>query len=489
MSGQPFITLENITVRVGRRWLLPGTNWQIGQGQNWIVTGANGAGKSTLARVLMGEVAVVKGRVRRHYEADAHRFPDRAPLAMISSEQYHQLFRQEQWVAQMRHFSGRTEEQTPAGDILKHAAMGKKNLNEIPGWQALCAAFDLVDILEKPLIALSSGETRKLLIARALVQQPRLLILDEPFNGLDAASRDRFEHLLAQWVDSGTQLVLIVHRLGEVPAYCTHRLELDHGRIVHQAGQTVMRSPDASSRIRPINANPRAASAPHATVLIQMQGVTVRYGLQVVLDAIDWTVQTGEHWALIGPNGAGKSTLLKLITGDHLQAYANKIDLFGRPKGSGESIWEIRQRIGYLGDDFQARYQRHMTAFDVVCSGFFDSVGLYRHCTAAQMETARRWCRTLALEELAGHPMLQLSFGQQRLILIARAVVKTPQLLILDEPCNGLDAGHRRSVLQMLDRIAGNGHTHLLYVSHQPADMPTCITHRLYLENGRIVGP
>ena len=222
--------------------------------------------------------------------------------------------------------------------------------------------------------------------------------------------------------------------------------------------------------------------------LLSIQGAKAHYGAAQALFGVDLNVMPGETVALVGANGAGKTTLLKLITGDQLQAYANKIVLFGRPKGSGESVWEIKQHIGYLGDDFQARYQRHMTAFEVVCSGFFDSVGLYRQCTAEQKERARWWCNTLALEDLTQRPMMQLSFGQQRLILIARAVVKTPQLLILDEPCNGLDAEYRRAVLHILDQIARNGHTHLLYVSHQAEDMPTCITHRLYLEKGRIVG-
>lgn len=292
-------------------------------------------------------------------------------------------------------------------------------------------------------------------------------------------------------------MVLITHRPAEIPSAFTHLLHLEKGASIwqgpihafletHAMLKTFMNPmiPDGV----PMNSI-RTGGDPEETPLIQMRDVSVRFGPHQVLTGISWTVQPGENWALTGPNGAGKSTLLKLITGDNLQGYANELILFGRPKGSGESVWWIKQQIGYVADDLQLRYQKKMSGFDVVCSGFFDSVGLYRSCSDAQKQTARLWLEKTGTRDLAMQLFSKLSFGEQRMILIVRAMVKTPRLLILDEPCNGLDVANRQRLLEILDVIGRSPATSLLYVSHRPDEMPACITHRLCLEAGRTVQP
>lgn len=502
MAIQPFITLRDVTVRIGGQWLLAHTHWRINYGEHWVIWGANGAGKTTLARTLMGETAVVKGRVLRHYE-DAVTSPDDANgavLAMVSPEQYHHLYERAQMVDAMRHFSGLVGAGASPRDLMP----GESGTQSLPN-QHLINLFDVDILLNKPLEALSSGEIAKLLIARALTAHPRLLILDEPFNGLDRQSRRHLMTLLEQLAAAGIQLVLITHRMNEVAGCFSHVLHLDGGRVVWQGERDVFMGllrpdqnlPPKSETARyfnPVGSDPMGPSCPagkpgpHAPgeQLIRMRNVTVRYGDAWVLKGVDWTVHEGEHWALIGPNGAGKSTLLKLISGDNLQGYANELVLFGRRKGTGESVWGIRRKIGMIDDHIQARYQRRLSGYDVICSGFFDSVGLYRQCTREQRRTAWQWVDHLGLRDLADKTFVQLSFGQQRLMLIARAMVKSPRLLILDEPCNGLDPNHRKRLLAILEVIAENSRTCLLYVSHRPDEMPACITHRLYLEAGRV---
>lgn len=491
MDAAPFLTLEHVTVRLRDRWLLADTHWQIRRGENWVVWGANGAGKTTLARVLTGEVAVVKGWVRRHYEQDPAMCAGRRAVALVSSEQYHRLYRQEQLFDEFRHFSGRLDQATTAADVLRGVSA---QYGPTPS-SAACETqmpdgFDLTAILSKPIQALSSGEMRKLLIACALTAAPCLLILDEPFNGLDKRSREHLVRLLEQRIVSGTQVVLIVHRKEEIPSFFSHLLHVKAGQVVWQGPMAEADMLGPSAKVKTGRGGPSTVRSEDpgdaGEPLIQMREVTVRFGGHVVLDRVNWTLRAGENWAVSGPNGAGKSTLLKLITGDQLQAYANDIHLFGRPKGSGESIWEIKERIGYVADELQARYQHRITALDVICSGFFDSVGLYRYCSDTQREAGSHWVRVLHLEELAARPMAQLSFGQQRLILIARAMVKRPRLLILDEPCNGLDECNRRRILDMVDTIAASGRTNLIYVSHRPDERPSCITHRLQLDSGRV---
>ncbi len=494
MTAAPFITLDNVTVRLRDRWLLEGTCWRIRRGENWVVWGANGAGKSTLAGVLSGEVAVVQGWVRRHYEHDPELCDGRCGVATVSSEQYHRLYQQEQLFDEFRHFSGRLTEATVVADLLQGVLDRHGKDQNDAYWSRVSETLGLEALDGKPIQALSSGEMRKLLIGRALAAEPSLLILDEPFNGLDTRSHGQLVKLLERLVSLGTQMVLIVHHREEIPLFFSHALQVDRGRVVWKGSiaeadamwPLSIAEERAHESVLAASVRSSIKEAVGGELLIRMDQVTVRFGDQLALDRVDWSMRRGENWAITGPNGAGKSTLLKLITGDQLQAYANKIELFGRPRGTGESVWEIKRHIGYVGDELQARYQRKLTAFDVICSGFFDSVGLYRYCTDDQRRTSDRWVQTLHLEDLADHPMSQLSFGQQRLILIARAMVKMPRLLILDEPCNGLDGDNRRRVLLMAETIAATGRTNLLYISHRPDEMPACITHALCLDAGRV---
>jgi molybdate transport system ATP-binding protein len=212
-----------------------------------------------------------------------------------------------------------------------------------------------------------------------------------------------------------------------------------------------------------------------------MKDVTVRYDHVTVLESLNWTVRQGENWAVVGPNGAGKSTLLNLITGDNLQAYANEIYLFGKRRGSGESLWEIKERIGVVSAELQVRYRKDLTAFDVVASGLFDSVGLYRRLAAGQSRRVRETMQRLGLSSLAARNYHQLSYGERRMVLIARALVKSPPLLILDEPCQGLDRANRALILAVIDRIGQKGRTSLIYVTHHEKEIPPSVHHILRL--------
>ena len=495
MENHPFITLEDVALRVGDLRILAGTNWCIAYGQNWVIWGPNGAGKTTLAKALLGTAAVVQGRIRRHYEqaGDGARF--RSAVALVSPEQYHDLYRREQLLNEMRHFSGQVN-QTTRGHFLLADGGNVALPGEDSRWEYIDALLGVSQLAAKPLDALSSGEMTKLLLARALVRNPRMLILDEPFNGLDTASQKALMTIITRLGAEGTQMILITHRLAEIPDNFRHVIRLDRGRVTWQGTRTdfiasITASPSSAPEMSLGQFQPDTAVNQDTTnsddAIVQMRQVTVTYGDQVVLDSVDWTVRAGENWALIGPNGAGKSTLLRLITGDNLQGYANDLVLFGHRKGAGQSVWEIKQFIGVVADDLQARYQRTLSGYDVVCSGFFDSVGLYRRCTPEQRRIAGQWIELLGLTDLAPLPFARLSFGQQRLILIARAMVKSPRLLILDEPCNGLDLAHRRRLLALLDVIGRHGRTNLLYVSHRADEIPACITHWLFLEAGRVL--
>jgi molybdate transport system ATP-binding protein len=228
-------------------------------------------------------------------------------------------------------------------------------------------------------------------------------------------------------------------------------------------------------------ARPPETSDPGAEPLVQMKGVTVSYGAKTVLENIDWTVRGGEHWAVLGPNGAGKTTLLSLIAGDHPQAYANKVFLFGKRRGTGESVWEIKRRISLISSELQLRYQKPVSAIEAVLSGFYDSVGLYRRMSVQERRTAERWLSFVGLAGRAKERFDRLSYGERRRVLLARCLVKTPALLILDEPCQGLDPEMRRRFLALIDQVASLRSPSILYVTHDEDEIPACIDRVLRL--------
>ena len=228
-----------------------------------------------------------------------------------------------------------------------------------------------------------------------------------------------------------------------------------------------------------------ALPASKSAVFIVLKNTTVKYGEIPVLDNLNWTMKYGENWAILGPNGSGKSTLLSLIIGDNPQAYANDVYLFGKRRGSGESIWDIKSRISVVSSELQVHYRKRMRVDDVVLSGFHDSIGLYRRSTGEQKSAAQHWMEIIGIYDKAKLWFDQLSYGQKRMVLLARSMVKLPTILVLDEPCEGLDQLNRRIILGLIDDIGKRTKTHLLYVTHHQDEIPSCITNVLRLEKAR----
>lgn len=478
-SSGDLIRLEHITLRVGGRWILPDTSWTIAQGQNWVILGPNGSGKTSLTAALTGEVPVVAGR--RWRNPDAIRPQD---IVRLSFETHQRLIARDEALDEARGFAG-IDEQGLSIRFLLDATEAKPETVA-----AFIDRWDLFPLLDQPIRSLSTGEMRRFLIARTLLFNPRLLILDEPFDGLDASMRRYLADRITALVREGLQVILVTHREEEILPVMTHFLELGNGRVRHQG--PLPREPRREKRPRKSdhvdeNGGPgTSADTPPVSVrngppLIRMINASVSFEGRRILDNLNWNVYHGENWLVAGPNGAGKSTLLRLISADHLQAYANAIYLFGCRRGTGESIWEIKQRIGMVSSEFQVRYRKSLTGFEVVLSGFFDSVGLFRLAGRAQRKKAMDWLARLQIERLAEKPFDRMSSGQQRMVLIARAVVKDPALLILDEPCQGLDTRNRERVLAMVDHIGSATPTNLIFTTHHADERPPCMTHELQL--------
>ena len=509
----PFITLSDTTLRIGDKLMFKHTDWELQADQHWTIIGPNGSGKSTLANALCRKIPIVHGRIQYFFD-DSDKQQSRSYLKpgeilKISAEAHRELLQQHAGYHQARwqSFEGKnapTVSELLTGKSIEHHSPYEVTPLRVPEEVYLerrQQALDLLEIhylLDRKIIHVSHGEARKVLIVRALMQAPKLLIFDDPFSGLDNASREilrtAIDELLA---NEDLQIMLVTSRADEILEGITHLLCVNDNQVVAQRPKQeimqidFMRQTFLQQEHPTKNAQFQFPTVPQNRkiqheILVEMKQTSAVYGGVEVLQDITWTMKQGEHWAVLGHNGAGKTTLLSMILADNPQSYANEIRLFGKKRGSGESIWDIKRHIGWVSPELQMYYQRNISCHQVVCSGFFDSVGLYKACSPEQVELATQWMRALEIERFANQSLSSLSAGEQRVILLARAFVKNPILLILDEPCQGLDAHYRTHILELLDELCRQTAVSLIYVTHHFDEMPQAITHVLKLEQGCI---
>ncbi|MDR0711162.1 MAG: ATP-binding cassette domain-containing protein, partial [Prevotellaceae bacterium] len=407
--------------------------------QHWAVVGPNGAGKTTFANLLTGKLPLAEGSITYNIAGNdpmCEKVKYVSFRNLYSLTDSHRLYYQQRWHS--------TEEETPqVRDLID------KSDNEAE-MKKLIELFGVEDLLDKNIICLSSGELRKYLIINALKSIPKVLILDNPYVGLDDKSRTTLNELLTQLTQQGNmQLILILSNPDEIPDVVTHVLPfLRMSRLPEMSRTDFLADKKLLETlfVRPqsyILPPVQAASEPAYSAILDMHNIRIRYGNRFILKDLDWHVKKSEKWALLGPNGAGKSTLLSLICGDNPQAYANDFLLFGRKRGTGESIWDIKKHIGYASPELLLYYRDDLPCIDVVCSGFFDHVGLHHKCTQQQRQMAWQWMVVFGISHLRESSFLKISFGEQHLIMLARALVKNPELLILDEPMHGLDVSNK----------------------------------------------
>jgi molybdate transport system ATP-binding protein len=352
--------------------------------------------------------------------------------------------------------------------------------------------LNLSYLLDEQLIKLSNGETKRLLIASSLIKNPSILVLDHPLTGLDINTRNEFSYLLKDIVHSGI-LVLIATDPFEMPEAITHVAVMHKGKIIHKTERINYKPADFNFHHH-IKVNitelKDLISFHHSSTfnkIIQMKDVTVEYDGRKILDHINWHVKQSERWALSGPNGAGKSTLLSLVNGDNPQAYANDIILFDRKRGSGESIWDIKKEIGFVSPELYQYFPTDSSCLHVIESGFYDTVGLFRPTDPDKENTCLRWMRLMHIDQYSNKLFSTIPAGAQRLCLLARALVKNPTLLILDEPSQGLDTSQQQFFTHLIDDICSISNVTVIYVSHYEHHIPKAVTRRLQLDNGKVV--
>ncbi|MFK3870747.1 ATP-binding cassette domain-containing protein [Pseudoalteromonas rhizosphaerae] len=477
------IKLNNVTANLGTNeresFLVSKLTWQVESAQHWVLLGGNGAGKSAITAVLLDQANIVSGT----------RSCDFKRTEIVSSDLQKQLITAELLADQDDITDGKTSPKLVSELIYQQSSP----CFDQQLCQQLITGFAFETLLKQRLRALSTGETRKLMLIKALSNRPELIVLDEPFDGLDVQSVELLRSVLIELSASMT-MVFVVNRLDEIPVFITHYGYVKNGELQQQLATPDLKQRDDLFKLLhlqqtdlTIPSKDVAHSAPefNEPELVRLQNASVSYSGKVIFNHLNWTIKARQHWQLSGQNGSGKTCLLNLITGDNPQCYNNDIKVFGYQRGSGESIWQIKQHIGYISNALHMEYRVSISALNTIVSGFYDSIGLYQKPTQIQLDIAIQWLALLGLSELKNTPFTQLSFGDQRMLLIARAMVKHPTLLILDEPCLGLDEANRQRVLLLIEKICAAGSSTVIYVNHHAKDKITGIEHYLDMADFR----
>ncbi len=424
-------------------------------GESWCILGENHSGIDHFIDLLSGKLS--------HCQADILDLPKNSAILSFRAQQ--ELFEKE-----IRNdnsdFLNRTDPGTLVRDFLPNS---EAHLD-------LLQTFGMAHCLDLGYRQLSSGQARKLLLLCELTVGTATLVLQNPYDGLDERSCHELNHTLMHLPERGIEVMVCVNIRSDIPAWTSHLAIIKDRRLVC-AGPKDQIVPKIERLMRADKAGNAPIHAPFLQSstksregdeeLVFLRNGFAGYGEKKLFSGLNLTIQSGDNTLITGPNGCGKSTLLDIITGDNPKCYANDLRIFGKKRGSGESIWALKKHMGIVSPTLHRDHRIPGNALQVVLSGLYDSIGLYHKAVSTEIKTARQWLAWIDLSAKAEVPFRRLSFAEQRLVLIARALIKRPRLLILDEPTQGLDDANRRALLDLLAEIAGQNLSTILFVSHR----------------------
>ena len=460
---------------------------ELGKNEHLAIVGPNGAGKSLLVDLLLGRYPLASGDIDYDFSPSLSKRIYENVKYITFRDTYGSA--DANYCYQLRWNTHDQDEAIPTVRELLGGDVNEAFMHEI------LSMFAIEHLLDKRIVLLSSGELRKFQLAQALLASPRVLIIDNPFIGLDASTRDLLCGVLARLSSGGNlQIILVLSMLDDVPAFITSVLPVEDMRVgakmsrdEYLAGLDIVHDIAAIKKTQQ-----RVLELPYSSPVsgydgevVRLSKVSVKYDDRVILKELDWVVQQGDVWALSGENGAGKSTLLSLVCADNLQSYACDIALFGRKRGTGESIWEIKKNIGYVSPEMHRSYLRNLPVIDIVASGLHDTIGLYVSSSPSELAVCDWWLETFGILSLRDKSFLKISSGEQRLALLARAFMKDPSLLILDEPLHGLDTYNRRKVKAIIEAFTLRRNKTMIFVTHYEQEVPNTAAKRLFLKRNR----
>jgi molybdate transport system ATP-binding protein len=492
----PLVTVEGADVVLAGRTRLAGVDLTLREGEHWAVLGGNGSGKTTLLQLLRGELwPFPRGRRVFHFLGAPQESPigARERIALVSPEGQDAYARRE-WDLRVERvvLAGFTDGVYPPGEP---TPAEEARVAEVP------EALGVAALRGRSLLTLSTGERRRVLLARALAPRPRILLLDEATEGLDAASRAAFVAHLSAVARAGTTLVVATHRADEIAPEVNRVAIMEDGRIVRTGGRELLGDlergtgtatgigiPTETAAISTSTSTSTSTGTSTGTgtaPLISFQRVSVHLddGTPVLHD-LTWTLRDGESWAVLGPNGAGKTSFLELVAGDLRPMPGGRVLRRGVDDHADRA--QIQAGIALVGPALHARHVNDLPVLDVVASGLHGSIGLAAPPSPAERDAARAALAAAGAAHLEERTALAISYGELRRVLVARALVRRPRLLVLDEPFGGLDPAARAAFARALAALARAG-VQLLVSAHHAEDLGAAVHHALVLERGRIV--
>lgn len=472
---QPLVHISGLSIKYGNKTVLRDLDWVINQGENWYLTGESGSGKSVL-------LAAIAGNDKKHGEIRFNVKQYKSVCSYISQwYQFKNLEGVANFYYQQRYNKQQAKDTLTVGEEL--TLYGKENQLNPAELDEILTSLNFGSFKDAQLIELSSGEHKKLQLIKAIWLKPQLLLLDQPYTGLDHNSRTNLNILLDRIASQGVQLVMVCSE-HELPVCINKYACIEDSQIKELNG--VLPLIKSIPLITKVPSFLQQAPKPNAEVMVKMVNISISYGDKQVIKNVNWEIKAGEKWLLQGHNGSGKSTLLSLVNGDHPQSYANELYLFGNKRGSGESIWDIKSHIGLISPELHWYFDKEASVWQSIASGFFDSVGLFNDLGYQKTQQVNELLDYFGLTEDQNELLVHLSLGKQRLALLARTLIKNPELLVLDEPCHGLDEQQTTHFNQLIDGICSTERT-LIYVSHNPQQLPQKLTHRLILNQGEVI--
>ncbi len=511
----PYLKLENIAFSHAQKSFFDELNWTVEQGENWIITGKIGSGKTSLVQALAGKYYLTKGKLSypwleaNHPEIKSTYELKRKCIKVVSFKDDSRAFDPHSFFYSQRFNSFAADGTVTVWEYLMEAGYSEYEKAHVDLIKRT-GVFDLQD-LER--IKLSSGQSRKLLITSAILQQPKLLIIDNPYMGLDAKSRTEFNDLLDDLVENQDIQLILAGQYDVLPKCISRELELENFQIKYEG--TVRKSDFEAQKTKPLapygkhfsilspkelaNAKADSDQKNQADILkklkpffeqpnnlaewdyiFSLKNTSVAYFGKKILDTINWSVKPGEKWALFGANGSGKSTLLSLLFGDHPQAYANDIHLFDQKRGVGQNIWDIKKRTGFTSSELHYFFNAKLTAEQAIITGLFDHVYLKRQPTQQEQALVDLMMEYFGILGLKERFFQKLSTGEQRILLLIRALIKNPPLILLDEPFQGFDLATIEKAKVLLNSILSEQHT-LVFITHYEREIPEIVGKRFVL--------
>lgn len=473
-ESTPLITLDRLTIRKGGQPVLHELTFQLNPGECWAIIGPTGSGKTTFLQTLAGQFHAAPAALQRRVLTEFVSFKEES-----SQFSYSSFFYQQRYQATMADNPDGSDTGYKLIPTLRHFLQ----LTNSPESLGLVERLGLTPLLDRSFIKLSNGQTRKARIGKALLKHPSVLLLDNPFVGLDAAFRAELTAWLGELTNHGLTLVLVTEP-DDIPAFISHVALIEKGAIQWLGAKENYQAEAAGSGALE-GALPELQTVAQAIDFqeaFRLRNVTVRYGDTVILNDINWAVKSGERWALLGPNGAGKSVLLSLLYGDHPQAYANDVSVFGYRRGkSGESIWDVKRRIGFVSPELHLYFPQSLSVRQVALTGLTDTLTPPNRVAPETESDLNSLLVYFGLVHLINRPFGTLSAGEQRLILFVRATLKNAPVLLLDEPFQAIDSTHVQLARRLLDSFHDKT---ILFITHNSFELPGTITQIFHIKGG-----